>query len=320
MLKFGDTELKNGLILAPLSGITDSSFRKICKSFGAELVFSEMVSAEGISRRMRRSIEYLNFDNRERPIGIQIFGSKPDSMREAAKIIENEFCPDVIDINIGCPVKKVTKTGAGAALLKDLQRLKEIVKSVVSSVEIPVSAKIRVGWDKENYKEVSKILEGCGISFLTVHARRAKDSYNKKADWSVFERMKKDISIPIVANGDIEKPENATYLLDEIGVDAIMIGRGAIGKPWIFENMKSFIENGCVRGEPSIKERIDVLLRQIEMMKKSIGEGVTVRRIKKQVGYYLKKVPKGKDKKQEILSVKKLEDMIEILLDLQSEL
>lgn len=316
MLKIGKIELRNGLILAPLSGISDSSFRRVCKSFGAEFVFSEMVSAEGLKRRVRRSIEYLNFKDEERPIGIQIFGSDPQSMKEAARIVERDFCPDVIDINLGCPVKKVTKTGAGAALLKDVKKLKETVNGIVSSVNIPVSAKIRLGWDCDNSIEVSKILEECGISFLTVHSRRAMDGCGRKADWSVFSRIKKNVSIPIVANGDIVSPEDAAYLLKEIGVDAVMVGRGAIGNPWIFEAMKNFIEKGRLKKEPTSTERIKVLLKQIKMMKETIGEEKTVRRIKKQIVYYLKHIPQTKHQKQKILTTKKLNEMITLIRNL----
>lgn len=316
-MKIGKIELRHGLILAPLSGISDSSFRRVCKSFGAEFVFSEMVSAEGLKRRVRRSIEYLNFKDEERPIGIQIFGSDPRSMKGAAKIVERDFCPDVIDINLGCPVKKVTKTGAGAALLKDFKKLKEIVNGIVSSVNIPVSAKIRLGWDCDNSIEVSRILEECGISFLTVHSRRAKDGYSKKADWSVFSRIKKNVSIPLVANGDIVSPEDAAYLLKEIGVDAVMVGRGAIGNPWIFEAMKDFIEKDRLKKEPTSTERIEVLLKQIKMMKETIGEEKTVRRIKKQIVYYLKHIPQAKHQKQKILTTKKLNEMISLIRNLR---
>lgn len=318
MLRIGDIKLHNGLILAPLAGITDSSFRKICKSFGVELVFTEMVSSEGIKRKTGRTIKYLYFNEVERPIGIQIFGSNAESMKEAARIIETDFHPDVIDINLGCPVKKVTKTGAGAALLKDLRKLEGIVKGVVSSVNIPVSAKIRLGWDKNNSIKVSKVLEDCGISFLIVHARRAKDGYNIKADWSVFERIKRNITIPLVANGDIEKPDDATYLLNEIGVNAIMIGRGAIGRPWVFGKMKDFIKHGRCSAEPTLHERIKVFLRQIELMEESIDEERTVRRIKKQISYYLKGMPETKNKTHEILTTKRLDKMVSLISGLIS--
>lgn len=319
MIRIGNTELRYGLALAPLSGITDSSFRRICKSFGAELVFSEMVSSEGIKRRMRKSLEYLYFTDTERPIGIQIFGSKSGSMAEAARIIDEDFHPDVIDINLGCPVKKVIKTGAGAALLKDLRRLEKLVNGVVKSVSIPVSAKIRLGWHNDNSLEVSKLLEGCGITFLTVHSRKAIDGYGIKADWSVYEKIKRNISIPLIANGDIVKPEDAAYLLNEIGVDGVMIGRGALGKPWVFETMKDFIENGRLRKEPTIDEKMKLLLEQIELMEDRIGEARTVKRIKKQIQYYLRGIQNVKMIKQEILATKRLKGMVTLLHSLETE-
>ena len=316
MLKFGNSELPYGLIQAPLAGISDSSFRRVCKSFGAELVFSAMVSSEGIWRQMKKSLAYLNFVDEERPIGIQIFGSNPESMRKAASVIERDFHPDVIDINAGCPVRKVVKTGAGAALLKDLRLLERIIDGVVSSVNIPVSVKIRIGWDKDESVEISKILEGSGIQFLTVHARRAKDDYIKKADWSIFERIKSNVSIPLVANGDITSPQDAAYLLNEVGVDGVMIGRGAIGNPWIFDMMKEFIEEGKLKNKPTLCERIYVLLKQIEMMKRTIGEDKTVKRVKKQIVYWLKEFPGVKTKRSEILASKSLSDMISLIQEL----
>ena len=313
MLRIGNTEFRHGLILAPLAGVTDTYFRRICKSFGAELVCSEMVSSEGVKRRMARSMEYLNFCDEERPISIQIFGSSPESMKEAAKIIETDFHPDVIDINLGCPVKKVIKTGAGAALLKDTKKMEDVVNSVVSSVNTPVSAKIRVGWDKDNSLEISKVLEGCGICFLTVHARRACDNYSVKADWSVYKDIMNNISIPIVANGDITRPEDVMYLRDDMGVDAVMIGRGALGRPWIFKMIKDLIENGRLREEPFMNEKIEVFLKQIELMKENIGKERTVGRLKKHVVYYLKGFTTSKDIIHEILISKKLEEIISLI-------
>ena len=310
MLRIGNIELQYGLVLAPLAGFSDSSFRRLCKSFGAELVFSEMVSAEGVRRGMKRTLDYLFFTEEERPIGIQLFGAKEESMKQAAGIVEEDFHPEVIDINLGCPVKKVIKTGAGAALLKDMKKMEKIVKAVVKAVKIPVSAKIRLGWSQDDSLEISKMLQDCGVNFITVHSRRAIDDYSQKSDWMIFEKLKAAITIPIVANGDIMKPEDTVFLISHVGVDAVMIGRAALGKPWLFEMIKEYINNGSSNKEVTRSDRMDILLSHIEMLKQRIGEEKTVRRIKGQIGYYLKDIENTKRIKQEILKTRKLNDMV----------
>ncbi len=313
MLKFGNSELANGLVLAPLAGFTDSSFRKLCKSFGAELVFSEMASDEGVRRRIKKTLDYILFDDEERPIGIQLFGSKIESMKEAAVIIEKELHPEVIDINLGCPVKKVTKTGAGAALLQDKKKMQKMVCSIVKAVNTPISTKIRLGWKSDDSLELSKMLEDCGISFITIHSRRAIDDYSKKADWTVFEKIKNNTSIPIIANGDIWKPEDAVFLISEIGVDAVMVGRGALGRPWVFKKLKDYMNNGKLENNMSRKDRIDILLKHIEMMRQRMGEEKTARRIKGQIGYYLKGMGETRRAKQQILTANRLSSIVDLL-------
>jgi tRNA-dihydrouridine synthase B len=316
MIRFGNREIKFGLLLAPLAGISDSSFRRICKSYGAELTFSEMVSAEGICRMSERSLRYLRFNNEERPIGIQIFGSNPESMKEAAVTVERDCQPDLIDINAGCPVRKVTRTGSGAALLKDLSLLGEIVRNVVSCVHIPISSKIRLGWNKSNYVEVVKLLQDCGVAFITVHARRAIDDFSKKADWSVFEKIKSNVSIPVVANGDISDVESASFLLNEIGVDGIMIGREAVVRPWIFNKIKDYLKHGKKKRESAFDKRLKLLLRQINMMKEHVGNEKAAKKIKKQIGYCIKGFPGAKQVRNKILAENKLENMVSLIREL----
>ena len=319
MLRFANTRLRLGLTLAPMAGITDSPFRRMCKSYGAELVFSEMVSTEGIKRRNKKTLDYLFFTEEERPIAIQIFGSKIDSMKEAAEIIGEKFCPDLIDINLGCPVKKIARTGAGAALLKDLKKLHSLVGNLVQSVGTPVSAKIRLGWDKDDSIEISKILEDSGITLLTVHARKAVDGYNVKADWNVFETLKKNLSIPVIANGDITEPEDVKFLIENIGIDGVMIGRGAIGRPWIFKMVNDYMVSNKVQEEPSWKERIGLLLKHIELMRKQYGDEITLRRIKRQIVFYLKKHPFAKQVRNIAVRIEKLSELIMFLQVLKKE-
>jgi nifR3 family TIM-barrel protein len=231
-------------------------------------------------------------------------------MREAAKIVEERYRPDIIDINLGCPVRKVTKTGAGASLLKDIKKLKRIVRSVVSGVSCQVSAKTRIGWENDSSLAIAEALEESGISFITVHARRAVDSYSKKAEWSVFERLKKRITVPIVANGDISDHHDVEYLLKEIGIDAVMIGRGVLGKPWVFALIRKYFENGECGKEPSLDEKIEVLLRHMSLMVSAIGKRRCARRIKKQLVYYFKGFPQAKQTLQDILRRERYEDII----------
>jgi tRNA-dihydrouridine synthase B len=309
MLKIGQYVATHGLVLAPLAGISDSSFRRLCSSCGAELVFSEMVSAEGIKRKMKRSIAYLRFLDEERPIGLQIFGSNEESLVSAARIIDQEFGPDVIDINLGCPVRKVIKTGAGAALLKDEKRLARIVSLICSAVRTPVSAKIRLGWDSDRSVEIARILEGSGISFLTIHARIAREGYDTRAHWDIFDSILNKISIPVIANGDIRSPEDTAHLLKDLGVHAVMIGRGALGKPWIFSRMQQYLATGDYADDPAPGEQLGFLLKQLGMMEEIWGARRSARRIKKQIPYYFRGVPEGKRYVRELLV---LEDFDEI--------
>jgi tRNA-dihydrouridine synthase B len=320
MLKCRDVELSNGLILAPLAGITDSSFRRLCKSFGVELVFTEMVSSEGIRRGVQRTLRYLEFSEEERPIGIQIFGADPEGMGEAARIVEERYRPDLIDVNMGCPVKKVTKTGAGASLLKDIKKLKRVIESVISSVSCPVSAKIRLGWDRDCSVEIAEILEGCGISFITVHARKAVDSYGRKADWSVYEKLKERIAVPIVANGDITTPQDADFLLNTVGVEGVMIGRGILGKPWRFALIRDYLEKGECGGEPSVEVRIQVLLHHLSLMVETIGEERSAKRIKKQIYYYFKGNPDSKEVVRDILRTGSYREIVSLIEEYRRKL
>jgi nifR3 family TIM-barrel protein len=309
MPKIGTCDVEHGLVLAPLAGISDTTFRSICKSYGAELVFSEMVSAEGIRRKMRRTLSYLAFSDAERPIALQIFGSNAESLVEAAQILEQEYKPDIIDINLGCPVRKVTKIGAGAALLRDRKKLGEIVSRVVEGVTTPVSAKIRLGWKDNHSVEIAQVLSDCGIRFLTVHARIARSGFGTRANWDAFAPIRKKLSIPIIANGDIDHPENAAYLLKEVGMDAVMIGRGAIGRPWIFSHMREYLTKGLTLSLPGPGKQLASLLTHMDLLEKQWGAQKASGRIKKHIPYYLKSIPGGRKLVHTLLSFKSLDEL-----------
>jgi tRNA-dihydrouridine synthase B len=314
VLKIGKYTIRHGLVLAPLAGISDSVFRTICRSYGAELVFSEMVSAEGIRRKMRRTLSYLEFTDRERPIALQLFGSNGERLSEAAQVVEQEYGPDLIDINLGCPVRKVTKTGAGAALLRDKKKLAATVASVVAAVRTPVSAKMRLGWKEDHSVEIARILSDSGIRILTVHARIAQNGFGTSADWDVFEAIRNKVPIPVIANGDIRSPEDAAYLIREVGMCGVMIGRAAIGRPWIFSHMREYLTTGNTRVVPGPREQLQFLLNHMELMEEQWGRERAIGRMKKQIPYYLKGIPGAKHHIHTLLSLKSFDGIrIEIL-------
>lgn len=265
-MKIGDINLGNRPVsLAPMEDVTDPSFRLICREMGAASVYTEFVSAEALVRDIASTTRKLTIDDRERPVAIQIYGRDPEAMVEAARIVERAQ-PDIIDINFGCPVKKVAGKGAGAGMLRDIPKMLEITRSVVNAVSLPVTVKTRLGWDSENkiITDLAPRLQDCGIKALTVHGRTRGQMYTGEADWTLIGKLKEDpnIGIPIIGNGDITSAEKAVNAFDQFGVDGIMIGRGAIGAPWIFKEVKEFIETGYYK-PISIDEKFEILQRQI---------------------------------------------------------
>jgi len=254
------------LFLAPMEEVTDSSFRLICKSFGADFLISEFVSSEALIRDVDKSFKKLAFSENERPFGIQIFGHDEHSLIKAALIAEEQN-PDFIDINWGCPVKKVVAKGAGSAILKDIPKMIRLTKSVVDAVKLPVTVKTRLGWDQTDKPivEVSKKLQDVGIQAITIHGRTRSQLYSGDADWTLIGEVKNspDIIIPVIGNGDINTPQKALDFKNKYGVDAIMIGRGAIGNPWIFRDIKSILNQEPI-SIPTIQERIDIVIRHLQ--------------------------------------------------------
>lgn len=274
-MKIGNIDLgERPVMLAPMEDVTDPSFRLICREMGARLVYTEFVSAEALIRNIDSTTRKLNIDSRERPVAIQIYGREPEAMVEAARIVESAE-PDFLDINFGCPVKKVASKGAGAGMLRDIPKLLSITKAVVDAVSIPVTVKTRLGWDHENkiITDLGPRLQDCGIKALTVHGRTRSQMYTGQADWALIGRLKSDprMEIPVIGNGDITTPEGVRNAFDTYGVDGIMIGRGAIGAPWIFHDVEQYMNTGEFTPLPAAR-KFDVLRRQIRESIERIDE------------------------------------------------
>jgi len=309
-MKIGNLILSGKVVLAPLAGIADSPYRLIAKRFGAALVYTEMISAEGLLRGNTRTLRLFYFNPEERPIGVQIFGSDPEKTASACQLI-NKLKPDLIDLNFGCPVKKVVKKNGGAALLKDLDLLKKIVSAVTRSAEFPVTVKIRSGWDQNNLVavQVAKIAEECGASAITVHPRTRKDGFSKRADWNIIACVKKKVNIPVIGSGDILSPQDAKNMLDRTGCDAVMIGRGSIGNPWIFSHTNHFLKCGELLPEPSLKEKIETCFEHAQLLVKEKGEYTGIRSMRKHLVFYTKGIPRSKELRQRLFSLETLEEV-----------
>jgi tRNA-dihydrouridine synthase B len=279
----------NPLVLAPMAGITDFPFRKICRELGAGLVFSEMVSVEALIREHKRTHGMLRTDPFERPVAFQIFGSKPASMAEAAHIVSQGEV-DFIDINMGCPVPKILKSGAGAALLRDLGLAKEIMSAVVGASKVPVLVKMRLGWDAKNIVavDVAQAAEAAGIAAVTVHARTKAQGFSGHADWSMIEVVKKSVGIPVIGNGDVHSGQDAKRMMDETGCDGVMIARAIQGYPWIFREARQYLETGLEPAHPTPEERQTIMIRHLNDMVKLLGEAVGVREMRKHLCWYTK--------------------------------
>lgn len=303
MWKIGNVEIKNRIVFAPMAGISNESFRSIIKSMGAGLIYSEMVSNMGIIYNSKNTINMLKINDEERPISIQIFGSDVDSFVKASKYVCENAKPDIIDINMGCPVPKVAlRSQAGSGLLKDPQKIYEIVNAVVNSVNVPVTVKIRAGWNNNtiNCVEVAKLIEKAGASAIAIHPRTREQGYSGKADWNLIKAVKDSVNIPVIGNGDITTIYDAKRMLEETGCDAIMIGRATIGNPWFIRECVEYVENNNIIDEPTNKERIDMMVYHYELIKKNEGDKKAILDIKTHALAYLKYIPQSKQLKTEI--------------------
>ncbi len=317
MIKIGQLELGEfPLLLAPMEDVSDPPFRAVCKENGADLMYTEFISADGLIRDADKSIKKLDIYDYERPIGIQIFGDKIDAMREAAQIAE-EAVPELIDINYGCPVKKVACKGAGAGILLDLPKMQKMTEEIVKNCKLPVTVKTRLGWDHDTIKivEVAKRLQDVGIQALTIHGRTRQQMYKGEADWSYIARVKEcpDIKIPIFGNGDIDSPQKALEYKNKFGVDGIMIGRAAIGYPWIFNEIKDYLRDGSLRFAPDINERINVCKKHLTKSIEWKGPKTGIFEMRTHYSNYFRGISNFKPYRIRLVNAATYEEVAEIL-------
>ena len=320
-VKIGNIDLGDfPLLLAPMEDVSDPPFRALCKNHGADVMFTEFISSEGLIRDAAKSVQKLDIFEYERPIAIQIFGHNINSMRESTEICEKAN-PDFIDINYGCPVKKVTCKGAGSGILRDIPKMVSMTKEIVDATDLPVTVKTRLGWD-ENSKyivEVAERLQDVGIQAISIHGRTRKQMYKGEADWSLIAAVKENprMHIPIFGNGDVDSPEKAKEKKDKYGVDGIMIGRGAIGYPWIFNEIKHFLKTGQDLAKPSMNERIEVCKEHLEFSLKWKGPILGVVETRRHYTNYFKHIPNFKEYRMRLVTAQKPEELFDILSEIE---
>ena len=315
--KIGNIDIKNPVVMAPMAGISDTSYRKIIKEMGAGLIYAEMVSDKAIAFNNDKTIRMLKMSEEERPIAQQIFGSDKESFITAAKKVEELMHPDIIDINMGCPVPKVAlRAQAGSALLKDIPKIKEIVSAVVDAVSVPVTVKIRSGWDENhiNAVEVAKAVEEAGASAIAIHARTRSQGYSGKANWDIIKEVKVNVSIPVIGNGDVTTVEDFKKMMEYTGCDAVMIGRGCIGNPWFINDCVNTYNNKPLK-EVTIKDRIDMIKRHLTMLIEDTNEKVAILEMRTHLMYYFKHFPNSKPYKVELCQAKNKDEVFKILDD-----
>jgi len=314
-LKIGEIQIDTPVLLAPMAGITDYSFRILCKEQGAGIVYSEFVSAHGIIRENEKSLDLIKFYDEERPIGVQIFGDSPQVMADAAKYIVAKFKPDILDINYGCPVPKVTKKGAGSAALKDLGLMEEITQAVVESVtQTPVTVKMRAGWDLQSIivEKAGVLLENCGVKAITLHPRTALQTLKGHSNWDLIKLLKDTVSIPVIGNGDIQTADDVLRMFEETGCDTVMIGRAALGNPWIFNQARNLLEGKSVV-EPSVEEKVKLCKRHLDLILESRGIKKGLYLMRKHFGWYIKGFPGAADYRIRLVTSSSIESAKSIL-------
>ncbi len=314
--KIKNITINNQIIFAPMAGVSNISYRKIIKKMGAGLIYSEMISTLGITHNAKKTIDLINFEEDERPISIQIFGTDTNSFISAAKYIEENFHPDIIDINMGCPVPKVAiKSQAGSALLKNPDKIYEIVKNVVENTNTPITVKIRSGWDEKsiNAVEVAKKIELAGASAVAIHARTRSQGYSGKANWNIIKQVKEAVNIPVIGNGDVKTIEDAKKMLSDTKCDGVMIGRGALGNPWFIKECVEYIENNKIIAKPTNEEKIEMIQTHYNLLKKYTNTNIALLEIRTHALWYIKGIPNVKELKNEIVQAKTEEEFKKVL-------
>jgi nifR3 family TIM-barrel protein len=322
MVKIGNIELGDfPLLLAPMEDVSDPPFRAVCKKQGADLMYTEFISSEGLIRDAAKSIQKLDIFEYERPIGIQIFGSEIEPMREAA-IIASQANPDLIDINYGCPVKQVACKGAGAALLRDIPKMVQMTAEIVKATHLPVTVKTRLGWDDstKNVEEVAERLQDIGIQALTIHGRTRVQLYKGEADWTLIGKIKENprIKIPIFGNGDVDSPQKAKLMREKYGVDGIMIGRAAIGYPWVFREIKHYFNTGENLAPPTVEERIEACKEHFLFSIKWKGEKLGMLEMRRHYANYFRGFPNIKPYRQKLVTIENTAEVLATLADILS--
>lgn len=323
MFKIGNVEIENKVVLAPMAGVCNSAFRRIIKEMGAGLLYAEMVSDKALVYNNEKTKDMLYMTESERPISQQIFGSDKKSFVEAAKIIEKSMHPDIIDINMGCPVPKVAvKSQAGSALLKDPDKIYDIVKAVKEVVSVPVTVKIRSGWDKNSINAVlvAKTCEKAGASAIAVHPRTRSQGYSGKADWNIIKEVKDAVNIPVIGNGDILSAKDAKQMIEETGCDAVMIGRGTLGNPYLIKQVVRYLEDGVLLPDQSPKERIETCLKHFNYLLEVKPEKVAILEMRTHAAWYLKGLPSGVKIKKILYELKTKEEFINTITEYMEKL
>ena len=313
-LKIGNVELQNNIILAPMAGVTDLPFRLVCEKYKPGLVVTEMVSSKALYYNDEKTKQLLKMDGEKRPVSAQIFGSDVETMAYGASYVSK--IADVVDINMGCPAPKVVKNGDGSKLLLDLDKVYEIVKTVVKNSTVPVTVKIRKGWDNDHIVavEAAKVIESAGASAITIHGRTRSEYYTGVADWNIIKEVKESVNIPVIGNGDIKSPEDAKKIFEQTNCDGIMIGRATLGRPWILEQIRTYLENGTIR-KITNKEILETILNHIDLEVKEKGEYTGIREIRKHICYYLKGLPGASSVRDKINHLESKEEVQKELVD-----
>ncbi|RAK05108.1 tRNA-U20-dihydrouridine synthase [Halanaerobium saccharolyticum] len=315
-MKIADLKIEPAVFLAPMAGVSDYPYRQLIREMGVELLYTEMVSAKGYEYGNKRTAELIEFEKNENgKIAVQIFGEEPEFMARAAAGISEEYQVDIIDINMGCPARKIVKNGAGSALMKDLDLAYQIIKSTVNAAEVPVTVKMRSGWDEENINavELAKIAEEAGAAAAAVHGRTRSQYYKGEADWKIIKKVVQSVDIPVIANGDIFSAKDAKAIFEETGCDGIMIGRAAQGYPWIFKEVNKYLEKGKLINAPSYAEKIEMAVRHLRLAVDYYGEQHGVPIMRKHISWYLKGLPNASEIKNKVNQLSEAKALIKLL-------